>query len=122
MPVVLIVDDEALIRWSLTERFTEEGYVVRQASSGAEALAVLASLSGHPVVVLLDLRLPDVGDLSLFRRVRAVRPDAPVILMTAHGSAEDAAEAMAEGAFQFVAKPFDVADMTALVGEARRRV
>lgn len=119
MPAVLVVDDEALIRWSLTERLAEDGYPVRQASSGAEALTVLAALVDHPAVVLLDLRLPDVNDLSLFRKIRSMRPDVPVILMTAHGSAEDADEAMAEGAFRFVAKPFDVAQMAALVGEAR---
>lgn len=120
MPAVLVVDDEALIRWSLSERLAEEGYPVRQASSGAEALTVLSALVDHPTVVLLDLRLPDVNDLSLFRKIRSMRPDVPVILMTAHGSAEDADEAMAEGAFRFVAKPFDVAQMTALVAEARR--
>lgn len=119
MPAVLIVDDEALIRWSLSERLTEEGYPVRQASTGAEALAVLATFVDQPVIVLLDLRLPDVNDLRLFRRIRAERPDVPVILMTAHGSAEHAQEAMAEGAFRFVGKPFDVAAIARLVDEAR---
>jgi len=119
MPVVVVIDDEALIRWSLSERLTEEGYPVRQASTGAEALTVLASLGRHPTVVLLDLRLPDVSDLTLFRRIRERWPDVPVILMTAHGSAEEAQAAMAEGAFRFVGKPFDVAEIAALVGEAR---
>jgi len=121
MPVVVVIDDEALIRWSLSERLTEEGYAVRQASTGTEALAVLASIGGQPAVVLLDLRLPDVSDLTLFRRIRAQWPDVPVILMTAHGSAEEAQAAMAEGAFRFVGKPFDVADIAALVEQARTR-
>jgi DNA-binding NtrC family response regulator len=119
MPSVLVVDDEALIRWSLSERLSEEGYPVRQASSGSEALSVLTGLTGQPTIVLLDLRLPDVHDLTLFRRIRELRPDAPVILMTAHGSAEEAQEAMAEGAFRFVGKPFEMSDIAALVGEAR---
>ncbi len=119
MPAVLVVDDETLIRWSLSERLTEEGYPVRQASSGAEAMAVLSTLAGQPAVVLLDLRLPDVNDLALFRRIRRERPDVPVILMTAHGAAEEAQAALAEGAFRFVGKPFDVAEIASLVGEAR---
>jgi PleD family two-component response regulator len=52
MPVVLVVDDEPLIRWSLSERLIEDGYPVRQASNGAEALAVLATLDGQPAIVL----------------------------------------------------------------------
>ena len=120
MPVVVVIDDEALIRWSLSERLNEEGYGVLQASSGAEALAVLASIAGQAAIILLDLRLPDVSDLTLFRRIRVERPDVPVILMTAHGSPEDERDALAEGAFRFVGKPFDVAEITALVDEARR--
>jgi DNA-binding NtrC family response regulator len=119
MPAVLVVDDEVLIRWSLSERLAEEGYPVRQASSGAEAISVLSMLVDQPTIVLLDLRLPDVNDLTLFRRIRSLRPDVPVILMTAHGSAEQAQEAMAEGAFRFVGKPFEMAEIAALVGEAR---
>jgi DNA-binding NtrC family response regulator len=119
MPPVLVVDDEPLIRWSLSERLTDDGYPVLQASSGAEALAVLATVAGEPAIVLLDLRLPDVNDLTLFRRIRALRPDVPVILITAHGSAEDAAAAMAEGAYRVVTKPFDVARIAAIVHEAR---
>ncbi|HSF99662.1 MAG TPA: response regulator [Vicinamibacterales bacterium] len=119
MPAVVVVDDEALIRWSLSERLTEDGYPVRQASTGAEALAVLSALTHQPAIVLLDLRLPDVNDLTLFRRIRALRPDVPVILITAHGSAEEAQQALAEGAFQFVSKPFDVADIADLVDQAR---
>jgi DNA-binding NtrC family response regulator len=122
MPVVLVVDDEPLIRWSLSERLIEDGYPVRQASNGAEALAVLATLDGQPAIVLLDLRLPDVQNLTLFRKIRALRPEVPVILITAHGSAEDAEEAMAEGAYRFVGKPFDVAEIAALVNEARRGI
>ena len=119
MPAVIVVDDEALIRWSLSERLTEDGYPVRQASTGAEALAVLSALAHRPAIVLLDLRLPDVNDLTLFRRIRALRPDVPVILITAHGSTEEAQQALAEGAFRFVSKPFDVAAIAALVDQAR---
>lgn len=120
MPTVLVVDDEPLIRWSLSERLAEDGFPVRQASSGQEATIVMASLAGQPLIVLLDLRLPDVTDLSLFRRIRVDRPDAPVILISAHGSGDDQRTVMAEGAFRCVGKPFDVAAIALLVGEARQ--
>ena len=85
-PSALVVDDEALIRWSVTEALTESGFVVRQAGSGRDARAALASFCGAPLVVVLDLRLPDVADLSLLREIRAIRPDVPVVVMTAHGT------------------------------------
>ena len=68
--------------------------------------------------MLLDLRLPDVADLSLLRDIRAARPDAPVLMMTAHGAPTEAAEAVSLGAVRFVGKPFDVGDMVRFVGEA----
>jgi DNA-binding NtrC family response regulator len=117
-PVVLVVDDEPLIRWSLSEALSEHGYAVRQAASGAQARQELEASSGEPLVVLLDLRLPDVVDLSLLRDIRARRPDAPVVMMTAHGSDEDARDARRLGVFRFVTKPFDVGEMIDLVGEA----
>ena len=118
IPSVLVVDDEALIRWSLTEALTESGFVVRQAASGRDARAVLASFDGQPLIVVLDLRLPDVADLSLLREIRTARPDVPVIVMTAHGSPEALAQATALGVVRVVGKPFDVTDLTRFVSEA----
>src|SRR5580700_10098076 len=66
-PTVLVIDDEPLIRWSLGEAIREAGYAVRAAATGADAKAVLATLAGQPLVIVLDLRLPDVVDLSLLR-------------------------------------------------------
>jgi len=117
-PCVLIVDDEALIRWSLSEALAEAGFDVHQAASGREARTALAACDGRPVVILLDLRLPDVGDLSLVRDIRAHRPDAPVIVMTAHGAADVRRQSAALGVAAVIDKPFDVAELTALVQHA----
>jgi two-component system response regulator (stage 0 sporulation protein F) len=117
-PIVLVVDDEALIRWSLSEGLAEFGYVVRLAGTAAEAREALAALGDEPLVVVLDLRLPDMADLSLLEEIRTRRPDAPVVMMTAHGSSEDARLARTLGVAQFVTKPFDVGDMVRLVGAA----
>ncbi len=117
-PLVLVVDDEALIRWSLSEALTDAGYVARMAANGAEARVTLASFGRDPVVVLLDMRLPDVADLSLAREIRQKRPDAAVIIMTAHGTLEDATLAAELGVLRVVSKPFDVRDMVKLVGQA----
>jgi DNA-binding NtrC family response regulator len=117
-PVVLVIDDEALIRWSLSEGLTEFGYVVRLAGSALEARTALSAFGLEPLVVVLDLRLPDVADLSLLREIRTRRPDAPVIVMTAYGTPDAAKEAMALGVSRFVGKPFDVTEMVRMVGDA----
>jgi DNA-binding NtrC family response regulator len=117
-PLVLVVDDEALIRWSLSEGLTEHGYVVRLAGTAAEARSALASFGHEPLLVLLDLRLPDMADLSLLKEIRTRRPDVPVIIMTAHGTSEDAKQAKLLGAADFVSKPFDVSEMARLVSAA----
>ena len=115
---VLVVDDEALIRWSLSEGLADAGWTVRQAATGAEARSAVRRLEGQPFVLLLDLRLPDVSDLSLIRELRAARPDVPMIVMTAHGSDDDAEQALMAGVYSFVGKPFDVGEIVGMVNAA----
>ena len=117
MLAILVVDDESLIRWSLAESLEAEGFTVLEAGSAREALACVDQR--HDIsVVLLDLKLPDSTDLSLLRLLRRLTPDSRVILMTAHGTAEILEEAIREGAFRAVGKPFDIADMVAMVRAA----
>ena len=115
---VLVVDDEALIRWSLAESLTNAGYHVLQAPDRQSALKFFAQDQDGACVVLLDLRLPDSQDLGLLRHIRAVAPDCRVIVMTAHGTPELMEEALRGGAFRVVDKPFDLDLMIGLVGEA----
>ena len=118
--MVLVVDDEALIRWALCEGLAESGYLVQEAASAAEARAALAASAARPLIVVLDLRLPDMADLSLLSEIRAARPDVPILMMTAHGTADHAAEALRLGARAFIAKPFDVRDVVRQVGAVWR--
>jgi two-component system nitrogen regulation response regulator GlnG len=118
MPTVLVVDDEALIRWALTEALSAAGYPTLQAATGAETLTNLAETGDRALVVLLDLRLSDVHDLSLVRDVRRLRPDAPLIVMTAHGTVEDAEQVLQAGAVGFLTKPFDMTDAVGAVDRA----
>jgi CheY-like chemotaxis protein len=115
---VLIVDDEPLIRWSLAQGLTEAGFSVAVAANAAEARAVLRSNAAEPLVVVLDLRLPEVTDLSLLREIRAKWPESPVVMMSAQATAEDVSHAMEMGAFGFVDKPFDLPEMVKIVHAA----
>ena len=116
---VLVVDDEPLIRWSLAETLTDRGHAVTEAGDGKEALRVVTDSANRPDVVLLDYRLPDSNDLSLFTAIKRELPEAPIILMTAYGSPEITAGALSLGAYRVVSKPFEVQDLVTLVQEAR---
>ena len=119
---VLVVDDEPLIRWSLAETLNGRGHTVTEAGDGKEALRVVTRAANRPDVVLLDYRLPDSNDLSLFAAIRRVLPEVPIILMTAYGSREITSGALALGAYRVVSKPFEVQDLVTLVHEARTSV
>ena len=118
-PTVLVVDDEALIRWSLSEVLGERGYAVTEAGDGRAALAAIARVAAPFDVVLLDYRLPDSADLRLLERVRSLTPTSQIIMITAHNSPELAQGAAALGVYRVVSKPFEVESLAALVNQAR---
>lgn len=117
MAAILIVDDEALIRWSVAESLEAAGYQVIEAGCAGEALRVFDS-SREISLVVLDLKLPDSSDLGLLRRIRAVAPDCQVILMTAHGTPDVLEEARRLGACEVMEKPFDLRRFVDVVNTA----
>ena len=119
MNTVLVVDDEPLIRWAVREGLEAAGYAVVEAGSAREAIAALNGGSCPVDVAVLDVRLPDSHDLGLLRRLRHDRPNCQVIMMTAHGTPELLAEAMRDGAFGTISKPFDMARIVRLVQDAQ---
>ncbi len=115
---ILIVDDEPLIRWSLSETLVDQGHLVCEAGDGAAALAALGNSNGSVDVVVLDYRLPDSNDLSLLQAIRTAAPAAAVIMMTAFGTPEVARQALECGVWRVVAKPFEVTEMADLIAQA----
>ena len=115
---VLVVDDESLVRWSLAETLGASGYAVTEARDGASAIRAFASPRGGTDVVLLDLRLPDSGDLRVLAAMRQLSPEVPVIVMTAFGTPDLLNEALRLGAFAVIDKPFDMSAISPLIERA----
>jgi two-component system response regulator AtoC len=116
---VLIVDDEALIRWSLAEMLSEQGYALYEAGDGQGALAILRNPPSPVEVIMLDYRLPDLNGLQLLAAIRGVSPHSRVVMMTAYGTPDIAAVARRLGAVGFVNKPIEMDDVAGLVRRAR---
>jgi two-component system, NtrC family, response regulator AtoC len=117
MAVILIVDDEALIRWSVSESLEAAGYQVVEAGTAGEALRAIDG-SRDISLVVLDLKLPDSSDLGLLRRIRSAVPGSHVILMTAHGTPEILEDARRLGACEVLEKPFDLRQIVDVVNHA----
>ncbi|HSH80072.1 MAG TPA: response regulator [Herpetosiphonaceae bacterium] len=116
---VLIVDDEANMRWVLKEALSAAGYDVAVAASGQEALH---EMGRHLVdLVLLDLKLKGMDGLATLRRLMERWPEAVVIILTAHGTVATAVEAMQLGAADYLRKPFDVEEIGFKIQRALER-
>jgi len=102
---VLIIDDEKLVRWSLRQKCEEWGFTVLEAESGTAGLRM--AQSGNPDLILLDVRLPDLGGLEVLQRLKDGGNARAVIMITADPQLDDVKAAIKLGAFDFIGKPID---------------
>jgi len=113
---ILIIDDDDQLRKSFDKLLKEEAYQVRSAASGEAGLELVRH--ELPDLIILDMRLPGMNGLETFKAIHAIEPKLPVIIMTAFGTTETAIEATKIGAFDYVLKPFDIADMFGIIEQA----
>ncbi len=106
---VLVVDDEELYRRSLERILARVGHTVSTARDASEALAVVSSQTVD--LVLCDVRMPGISGLELVRQIRDLEPDLPCIVVTGYGSPEHSVDALRAGAFWYLEKPFDQANL-----------
>lgn len=101
---VLVVDDEPQMLIAINETLRREGYSITTAGSAREALCRLREKYYH--LVITDMRMPEMTGFDLLRKVKSSTPQTPVVLLTAYGTIQNAVDAMKQGAFDYLLKPF----------------
>src|SRR5690606_33347162 len=121
-PRVLVVDDEKFIRDILADFLGMEGYVVRTADDGSSAVAELERARYD--MVISDLKMPRMGGLELLKEVARTHPETLTVIMTGFGTVETAIDAMKQGAYDYILKPFKVEEIVHIVqrGLEKRRL
>ena len=117
---ILLIDDESAIRRALRPPLVELGFQVAEASRGEEGLQMLRA--GGYDVVLLDVNMPGIGGIETLRRMRALAPRLPIVMLTVRDAEEDKVEALELGADDYVTKPFSTRELIARIRTAVRRV
>lgn len=113
---ILIADDEVNLRLVLQTSISKVGYGVDTVENGKEALRM--AQENYYDVVILDIRMPEMDGLQAFYEIHKIKPDLPIILMTAFGSSEIAVDAMKRGAFDYILKPFNLEEVKIIVNRA----
>jgi DNA-binding response OmpR family regulator len=116
---VLVVDDDATVAEVVTTYLHRAGFAVDRAADGAAALSTAAS--DNPDLVVLDLTLPDLDGIEVYRRLRAQRADLPVVILTARGDEDDRVLGLQIGADDYVTKPFSPRELVLRVQSVLRR-
>ena len=117
---ILIVDDEESVRDSLFNWFIEDGYRVECAENAKKALTLLESDQFD--IILADIKMPGMDGLEMLRRIKSIKPDSIVIVMTAFATVDTAVKALKDGAYDYVTKPFDPDDLTHLIRNATKQI
>ncbi len=116
MPALLVIDDERSILLAFRRAFRQAGLDVLTAESGAEGLALAAQ--ARPDVVVLDVQLPDQSGLDVFRRLRARDARTPVVFITGEATTNTAIEALKLGAYDYLFKPLELAQLRQVIERA----
>jgi two-component system response regulator AtoC len=116
MPRVLVIDDDASLRFTLEAVLSDAGFVVEAHEGGAAGLAGFDARGAD--VVLTDLAMPEMDGMQVLERLRASDPSVPVLMLTAHGSERVAVAAIKSGAFDYIPKPFDPDELVLAVRRA----
>ena len=113
---ILVIDDEEKMCWALERALSQEGYQVVTATRGLQGIELAKKT--EPSLVILDLKMPDIGGIEVLKEMKKIYPSLPVIMITAHGSIDTAIEAMKIGATDYITKPFKLEEIKLQITKA----
>ena len=116
MGKILIVDDNSVMQFTLTNVLKEEGYEIISALDGVKAIQEVRTKS--PNLVLLDIKLPGIDGMKILREIKDIDKELTIIMLTAYGEIKDAVEAMKSGAFDYITKPFNNKELILTIKKA----
>ena len=119
-PSILIVDDEKAARYGMRKILQKDNFVITEAKDGAEALQIIKTSPPH--LVFLDINMPQLDGLKTLEIINAMKNPPPVIIVTAHGSEKIAVEAMKKGAYDYIAKPYEIDELRIIVKKVFERL
>ena len=113
---ILVVDDEESIRWVLGKCLEKEGYTVEFGENGSQGID--KALSGNFSSIILDITMPDMTGFDVLNEIKSKGINSPVIIITAKNTVKNAIDAMKQGAYDYIAKPFDLDEVKITVARA----
>jgi len=113
---ILVIDDEEKMCWALERALSQEGYQVVTATRGLQGIELAKKT--EPSLVILDLKMPDIGGIEVLKQIKEINSNLPVIMITAHGSIDTAIEAMKIGATDYITKPFKLEEIKLQITKA----
>ena len=110
---ILIIDDEKIIRVPLADELREAGYKVQEFGNSRQALGAIQSK--HVDVVIAEYKMPSMDGLELMSKIKSVKPEISVILITEYGSEDTVIQAIKGGAYDYIQKPFEMDEIVSLI-------
>ncbi|HEY4482280.1 MAG TPA: response regulator, partial [Candidatus Brocadiaceae bacterium] len=115
-PSILIVDDEKAARYGMKKLLEKDNYLVNEAKNGTDAMQIIKTQ--HPALVFLDINMPHLDGMKTMEMINAMKNPPLVVIVTAYGSEKIAVEAMKKGAYDYVAKPYEIDELRIIAKNA----
>ena len=119
-PSILIVDDEKAARYGMKKLLEKDNYLVYEAKDGADAIQILKTQ--HPSLVFLDINMPQLDGMKTMEMIHAMKNPPLVVIVTAYGSEKTAVEAMKKGAYDYIAKPYEIDELRIIAKNAFEKI
>ena len=119
-PSILIVDDEKAARYGMKKLLEKDNYLVYEAKDGTDAIQIIKTQ--HPSLVFLDINMPQLDGMKTMEMINAMKPPPLVVIVTAYGSEKIAVEAMKKGAYDYVAKPYEIDELRIIAKNAFEKI